>query len=53
MASVELTPDEAKLIEAIRKMRVSHGRIPCIIYIQDGKLVRVEFEKVVESVKLA
>lgn len=50
MPDLQITEPEKKFIESIRKLKVEHGRIPCIIFIQDGKLIRVEFEKVIVSV---
>ena len=49
---MELTKEERKLIETLRNIKVDFGRIPCIIYIQDGKLFRVEMETAIKSTKL-
>ena len=51
--TVQLSGDEWRLIDAIRKTKIANGRIPCVIFMQDGKLVRIEFERVFESVKLS
>lgn len=45
----ELTPEEQRLIEIVRDMKVEFGRIGLTIYIQHGKLIRVELEKAIES----
>lgn len=47
-----LTGAESKLIDSLRAIRANHCRVPCVIYIQDGKLARIEIEKVIESIKL-
>jgi hypothetical protein len=52
MPEIQLTEAERNLILLIRRQGIEHGEIPCIIYIQDGKLMRVKLEKVIESVKL-
>lgn len=48
----KVTAEEKGLVEAVRKIDVDFARIYCVIYIQDSKLRRVEFEKVIESVKV-
>ena len=50
---MELTPEEKYLIEVIRTIKVEFGRIPLVIYIHHGKLIRVEFERVVVSKMIA
>ena len=49
LITVEVTPGEWQLIEVIRDLKVDFGRIPMTIYIQHGKLIRVELEIVVKS----
>ena len=49
---LELTKEERTLIETLRGIKVDFGRIPCIIYIQDGKLFRIEMETAIKSTKL-
>ena len=52
MPDLILTAAERNLILAIRRLGIEHGRIPCIIFIQDKKVIRVEMEKAIESIKL-
>ena len=49
---IKLTREERNLIKALRSCLMSHGRIPCVIYVQDGKMVRVEIERPTSSVML-
>ena len=50
--SASITAEEVRLIEVMRKHSVGFGKVMCIIYYQEGKLNRVEVEKVIESDKL-
>lgn len=50
--TMKLSKPEAALIVSIRRQKIAHGRIRCIIFIQDSKLIRTELEKVIESIKL-
>lgn len=43
------TPEEDKLLKVIRDLKVEYGRILLTVYFQNGKLIRVEAEKVIES----
>jgi|TARA_Y100000310_G_C20701833_1_gene830674 hypothetical protein len=52
MPEITLTDPEWNLIKKIRAEKLDFGRIPCIIYIQDKQLIRVEMEKFTESTKL-
>jgi len=45
----DLTPEEEKLIEIVRAIEMEFGRIVLTIYVQHGKLIRVETEKAIES----
>jgi hypothetical protein len=47
-----LTRSESKLIDSLRAIGANHCRVPCVIYIQAGKLARIEIEKVIESIEL-
>lgn len=48
----KLTENEIRIISEVkRKANVEHGRIPCVLIIQDNKIVKVDFEKVTESVR--
>ena len=49
MKLIEVTPEEQQLLDVIRDLKVDFGRIPMTIYIQHGKLIRVELEIVVQS----
>lgn len=48
----KITKEERNLIKALRSCNISHGRIPCTVFIQDGKIVRVEIERPTESIML-
>ena len=52
----DLTPDEKRLIEELRRYRrvtaLDYGVIPCIIYVKDGKMQRVEIEAAKASIML-
>jgi len=50
--TMKLNKSEADLIDAIRALRVKHGRIPLIIYINDGRMARAVFKGEEKSVKL-
>jgi len=50
--TMKLNKSEADLIAAIRAMHMKHGRIPCVIYFQDGQMTRVVFKGEEKSVKL-
>ena len=49
------SPQEQSLIRILREYlkqeAIAHGQIPCIIYIQDGKMIRMEIEKAKASYK--
>ena len=45
----KLTPEEWQVIEFMRDLKVEFGKIQLSIYFQNGKLNRVETEKVIES----
>ena len=41
-----LTPNEVRIIEEVKKKAdVEHGRIPCVIFLQDNKIIKVEYKK--------
>ena len=44
-----LTEAEQELIELIRQIKIEFGRVPCVIYFQDGKVIRIEYEKAIIS----
>lgn len=47
---MEYTPEEQKVIDYLRNLKVEFGKVILTVYFQHGKLVRVESErKVVES----
>jgi len=48
-----LTDSERKLILAVRATNVKNGRIPCVIFVQDGKLIRSEFKERIRSERLS
>jgi len=50
--TMKLNKSEADLIAAIRALHMKHGRIPCVIYFQDGQMTRVVFKGEEKSVKL-
>ncbi len=50
---VEITQEEANLIGLIRGIKVDFGRIGLTVYIQHGKMIRVEYDRVVESKTLS
>jgi hypothetical protein len=47
-----LTPQEWEVIKIIRAAKIEHGRIGFTTYVADGKITRVEMEKVIESKKI-
>lgn len=47
-----LTEREIKLIELFRKKRIDYGIMQCLVYYQEGEIVRVETEPARESHKM-
>ena len=45
----DYTEVEKGLITLVREIGIKYGRIPCVIYFQDGKAVRIEYENPIIS----
>ena len=48
-----LTPQEWEVVKIIRDTKVEFGRVVFTAYIENGKITRVEMEKVIESKKIS
>ena len=46
---MNLTPEEQKLLELVRNLRIEFGKITLVLHFQHGKLVRVETIERIES----
>jgi hypothetical protein len=46
---MNLSPVEEEHIKLLRQIKIEFGRIPCVIYFQHGKAVRIEYENPIIS----
>ena len=45
----KLTPQEWQVIQTIRAEKIEFGKILFTVYVQSGKLIRIEDEKAIKS----
>ena len=48
----KLNPQEWEAVGIIRAARIEFGRIIFTTYVENGKIIRVEMEKIIESKKI-
>ena len=47
-----LTPQEWEVVKIVRDAKIEFGRVIFTAYVENGKITRVEMEKVIESKKI-
>lgn len=51
-SNMNLTQAEEEHIKLLREINIKYGRIPCVIYFQDSKIHRIEYQDPTISLKI-